>query len=127
MDLSATQRNDKKNDSWKKDRQCYNCQKIGHLAYECRSPKKERFQPYQRNDKRVSPRRRSLMNNSTGPPASMTTAISTLAVRNTQDGTPRNLKNDLVTTPPTHLNGPSLWDIEATAKSSARQSNSSTV
>ncbi|KAL0939831.1 uncharacterized protein CTRU02_206441 [Colletotrichum truncatum] len=65
------------------------------------------------------------MNNSTGPPASMTTAISTLVVRNTQDGTPRNLKNDLVTTLPTHLNGPSLWDIEAIAKSSARQSNSS--
>ncbi|KAL0938239.1 reverse transcriptase domain protein [Colletotrichum truncatum] len=45
IDLSVIQRNDKKNDSWKKDRQCYNCQKIGHLAYECRSPKKERFQP----------------------------------------------------------------------------------
>ncbi|KAH9228804.1 hypothetical protein K456DRAFT_57100, partial [Colletotrichum gloeosporioides 23] len=60
MDLSMAQKTNngrngtQRRDGWKKDKQYYNCNQKGHLAYECKEPKKQKWQPVHERSKQVS-------------------------------------------------------------------------
>ncbi|KAK6220785.1 reverse transcriptase domain protein [Colletotrichum tabaci] len=49
MDLSIAQRDNKA-----RDFKCYNCDKPGHMARECRQPKKQRFQPVPEKSRQIN-------------------------------------------------------------------------
>ncbi|TIC95016.1 Retrotransposon-derived protein PEG10 [Colletotrichum higginsianum] len=49
MDLSIAQRDNKT-----RDFKCYNCDKPGHMARECRQPKKQRFQPVPEKSRQIN-------------------------------------------------------------------------
>ncbi|TID01834.1 Retrotransposon-derived protein PEG10 [Colletotrichum higginsianum] len=49
MDLSVAQKDNKT-----RDFKCYNCDKPGHMARECRQPKKQRFQPVPEKGRQIN-------------------------------------------------------------------------
>lgn len=58
MDLSATQK-ERPQRRYTKNDKCYNCDKIGHHAYECRGPKREGFRPVPEKAKNLSMTRKT--------------------------------------------------------------------